>query len=191
MAVEIEAKMKLDNRAQLISRLQEIGSKPIAQIEELNTYFDTPNGDLKAADEGLRIRTEKFSDGQVKTILTHKGPRAHGRLKSRTENEAEVTNAAHTTDLLKALGYTPVLTFEKKRERWEVDGCRVEIDQLPHLGDYIEIEGPNDDVVMSVRKKLNLGDQPLLKASYIAMLSTYLQEKHSVNIKEILFNETK
>ena len=183
--------MRLKDKDTLLAQLEAVGGKPVAKIKEMNTYFDTGEGNLKAADEGLRIRVEDFGEGKIKTILTHKGPRAHGKLKSRSENEAEVLSAKDTAEVLGALGYTPVLSFEKHRERWEVDGCRVEIDELPYLGSYVEIEGPSDEIVMAVRDKLNLNDAPLLKASYIAMLSTYLQEKHIINLKQIVFDKTK
>ena len=41
----------------------------------------------------------------------------------------------------------------------------------------MEIEGPGDAAVMKVREKLGLSGLTLLKASYVAMLSDYLQER--------------
>ena len=58
-----------------------------------------------------------------------------------------------------------------------LDSCRVELDEIPHLGRFVEIEGPSDEVVMKVREKLGLGSLTLIKASYVAMLSAHLQER--------------
>ena len=69
-----------------------------------------------------------------------------------------------------------MLTFEKKRTRYLLDGCRVEIDTLPYLGTFVEIEGNTDEDVLAVQDKLGLADEPLIRASYIAMLVTHLQE---------------
>ncbi len=170
--------MRLEDRGAIEAMLRDIGAKYVCDISETNTYFDTQMDDLKTSDQGLRIRVEDHGDGGVKAVITHKGPRAHGRLKSRSESEAEVVDAREAADLLSALGYVPVLSFEKKRQRWEMDGCRVELDTMPLLGDFIEIEGPHDDVVMSVREKLGMADKPLIKASYIGMLTTHMKEHH-------------
>jgi adenylate cyclase class 2 len=87
-----------------------------------------------------------------------------------------VGDGAAATALLEALGYHQILSFEKRRESWRLGGCKVELDELPHLGVYVEIEGPRDEAVMKVRETLKLTDRPLVKASYIAMLMTHLQE---------------
>jgi hypothetical protein len=52
----------------------------------------------------------------------------------------------------------------------------VELDNLPRLGTFVEIEGPKDDTVLKVRELLQLTDRPLVRASYVAMLMTHLQE---------------
>jgi hypothetical protein len=41
----------------------------------------------------------------------------------------------------------------------------------------VEIEGPDDRAVLALRDKLGLGAVPLIHASYIAMLRSYLSER--------------
>ncbi len=177
MPVEIEAKMKLNDVAALEARLVAAGASFAVELLEVNTFFDTRRGDLKAADEGLRVRLEKSTDGShVEATITHKGPRAHGRMKTRDENELIVADARVAAELLIALGYVSVLSFEKRRRRWTLDGCRVEIDTLPYLGGFVEIEGPSEPAVLAVRRKLALDHLPMISASYISMLATYLSE---------------
>ncbi|MEX0744161.1 MAG: class IV adenylate cyclase [Phycisphaeraceae bacterium] len=176
MSVEIEAKMRLTDRAAVERRLEELGAEPTAGWLEVNTYFDTPQRGLKSSDQGLRVRTEVAADGKRTMTITHKGPRAHGPLKSRSECEVGVSDASEAATLLRALGYAPVLSFEKRRQRWLLGGCHVELDELPYLGEFIEIEGDSDDAVMSVREQLGLKGTPLIRASYIAMLMSYIRE---------------
>jgi len=177
LAVEIEAKMRLSDVAGLEQRLRAAGAELVIDLLEVNTFFDTPTGDLKAADEGLRVRLETSTDGShVEATITHKGPRAHGRIKTRSENEVIVADANGAAQLLIALGYVSVLSFEKRRRRWKLDGCRVEMDTLPYLGDFVEIEGPSETAVLAVRRKLELDHLPMISASYISMLVTYLSE---------------
>lgn len=183
MAVEIEAKMRLHDPDAVQARLDELGGVLLARLSETNSYFDTPEGTLKSSDQGLRTRVEVTDPGtpheQVVTKITHKGPRAMGAFKSRLENELTVDNAKGAALLLAALGFQHVLSFEKRRVRYELDGCMIELDELPIIGRFIEIEGPSDEKVMAVREKVGLGDEPILRSSYIAMLRTHLQETHS------------
>src|SRR5437868_3484874 len=187
MPVEIEAKIKVPDHASLRARLQELSATRVGEFLEINTFFDTEDRSLLAADRGLRIRVKR--DAKAKTeefILTIKGPRLHGQLKSREEIEVTVGNARDMTTLLEQLGYRVVLSFEKRRESWMLGGCHVELDEVPHLGTYVEIEGPGEDKVMKAREQLGLSDRPLVKASYIALLMTYLQE-HGQSGREVRF----
>ena len=183
MAIEIEAKMRLHHVDAVVARLTELGATKTAELSETNSYFDTPEGQLKTTDQGLRTRVEvthpNTADEVITTTITHKGPRAMGKLKSRFETELSVDNAKDAALLLAALGYQHVLSFEKRRVRYMLDGCTVELDELPVIGNFIEIEGDSDEVVIAVREKLGLADEPIIRSSYIAMLCTHLQEAHS------------
>lgn len=186
MPIEIEAKMRLTDAQAMTKRLGELGATLDVDIVESNTYFDTNKGALKSSDRGLRIRIERLADGTQRANITHKGPRAHGKLKSRAEHEVGVDDARAAAELLTALGYRPTMTFEKRRCRYLLDDCRIELDTLPYLGDFIEIEGKTDEAVIAVREKLGLAETPLIKASYIAMLTTYAQE-HNLSTAVINF----
>lgn len=192
MAVEIEAKMRLYNPDAMVAKLESLGARRVAELSETNSYFDTPMGSLKSSDQGLRTRVEVEHAGtaheHVTTTITHKGPRATGALKSRFETELDVANARDAALLLGALGFHHVLSFEKRRVRYELDNCRVELDELPVLGRFIEIEGPTDDAVIAVREKLGLSEEPVIRSSYIAMLRTHLQESH-IEKTMICFND--
>lgn len=183
MAIEIEAKMRLTDPNAVKAQLQHHGASKLSELSETNSYFDTPDGTLKSTDQGLRTRVEVTGvgtpDERAVTTITHKGPRAMGALKSRYETEVIVDNARDAALLLGALGYHHVLSFEKRRERFELDDCMVELDELPVIGRFIEIEGPSEDAVNAVRDKLGLGSEPIIRSSYIAMLRTHLQESHS------------
>ncbi len=82
------------------------------------------------------------ADGTATVAITHKGPQDFSMLKSRTEVEIQIDDERAGRDLLSALGYVPVLQFEKKRRRWSLDGCHVDLDRMPYLDAYLEIEGP-------------------------------------------------
>jgi adenylate cyclase class 2 len=188
LAIEIEAKMQLQDSNAVREALQQLGARSHGRIFETNTFFDSNEGQLKSSDRGLRIRVEQ-RDGETPVVtITHKGPRSPGQLKSRQESEVRVDDAHRAAELLGELGYKPVLTFEKRRHRWELDDCRIELDDLPKLGEFIEIEGPSDEAVMAVREKLRLSELPLVHTSYAAMLTSYIRE-HDLRTDLVRFED--
>lgn len=177
MAVEIEAKMKVADLEMVREKLREAGGKRIGKVLELNTFFDKEDRSLLASDEGLRLRQARdLETGKTTIVATHKGPRQRGMLKSRQEVEVTVGEWDQAVELFEKLGFGVVLSFEKRRETWELERCNVELDELPHLGTYVEIEGPGETQVLKVRGMLGLNERGLEKASYAALLRQYAQE---------------
>ena len=79
------------------------------------------------------------------------------------------------------------LTFQKRRESWRLGECSVELDEVPFLGMYVEIEGPDEHVVMEAREALGLAEQPIIKTAYISLLADYMR-KHGMTDQVIAFN---
>ncbi len=175
MNIEIELKMRLVDRPALEQRLGQLGASRRSSVLETNTYFDTPDLQLKTGDRGLRLRRTRCDDGSNRSWLTYKGPRAHGPFKSRQEEELHIDDADAAERMLLGLGYVAALTFEKKRDTWLLDDCLVELDVLPLLGQFVEIEGPDEKAVAAVRSKLKLDDEPTETESYIGLLMNHLQ----------------
>ena len=191
MAIEIEAKMTVPDLEPVRARLREAGAEHAGMIQETNTFFDTEDRSLLAADEGLRLRRNvSVASGAQEHVITYKGPRQHGALKTRDEVEVTVGNSEDAVMLLERLGFVRMLAFEKRRDSWRLGGCKVELDELPYLGSYVEVEGPSEDVVLRVRERLGLADRPIVKSSYVALLMGYLQERGQTR-KIVTFAEAK
>ena len=187
MPVEIEAKMSVDSFDPIRARLREVGARPTGSHFEVNTFFDSEDRSLLAGGEGLRLRLHRDdATGEERHIITWKGPPHPGPLKSREELELEVDGADAAVRLLEKLGYLRSLSFEKRRESWEFEGCKIELDEVPHLGRFVEVEGPDERTVLSVREHLNLSDRPIVKGSYITLLMCHLQA-HEPNTKDVRF----
>ena len=178
MIIEIEAKMRVEDRAGLESMLRSLQAVRVGKVIQRNIYFDDVGAGLRGSDQGLRIRIERTEDGsQTEVTLTHKGPRAAGSIKVRQETELSVDDPERATQLLDALGYRSVLMFEKRRDRWRLDECHVEIDTLPHLGCFLEIEGPSKETILAVRQKLGMAESPLVTKSYASLMAAFLDEQ--------------
>lgn len=178
MPVEMEAKMKLENVERMVGVLKEQGAVQVGEYFETNAFYDTDDRTLLAADEGLRIRiAQELHTGKTRCMITHKGPNDYGPLKSRPETELEVASADSAALLLERLGYVRHLRFQKRRLSFRLDGCKIELDEIPHLGHFIEIEGPDSETILRMRDRLGLAKSPLIKTSYVAMLASHLQER--------------
>jgi adenylate cyclase class 2 len=184
MAKEIEAKMKVVDLDSVRRRLVEL----IAQREglelETNIFFDAPDFSLRAAGKGLRIRVAVAAGGKQHCTMTFKGPLLAGELKTREEIEFGLDDARAAQQLLEGLGFVTTLTFEKRRETWRYGDCKVELDLLPYLGTFVEIEGPGEEQVMEARRRLGLSELPLISTAYVSMLATYLHE-HQINERHV------
>ncbi len=187
MAVEIEAKMSVPDHERVRYVLRERGAREVGKVLETNTFFDAEDRTLLAADKGLRLRTNHdLATGTDRFVITYKGPRQPGPLKSREEAELEVSNAGDAERLLESLGYKKLMSFEKLRETWELGGCKVELDEVPYLGKYVEVEGPAEQAVLKVRETLGLAERPIVKSSYISLLLSHLEENR-LRHREIKF----
>jgi adenylate cyclase class 2 len=178
MPVEIEAKIKVEDLAPTRAKLKELKAKPLGDYLELNAIFDTEDRALLAEDKGLRVRTAKDLKSQTETCtVTFKGPRKHSAMKSREETEMKVESFAAATELLRQLNFNEVLSFEKRRQTWELAGCKVELDELPHLGYFVEIEGASEKAIQKLQDSLGLGQRPIVKTAYVGLMMTYLQDR--------------
>jgi adenylate cyclase, class 2 len=172
MGIEIEAKMKVADLEAVRQRLETLGAKPAGEHFEINTFFDTPANALRAADKGFRIRANRdASSGKTEHIVTFKGPRQAGELKSREEIEFTVDDSDAAIQVFAELGYRVSIRFEKRRRSWRFMDCKVELDELPDLGAFVEIEGPSHDAVIAARKVLGLAGESLISDSYASMIA--------------------
>jgi adenylate cyclase class 2 len=165
MYIEIEAKLKIDSLLEVEQKLTDLGAEFLAEQLQTDYLFDDANAALTATDRCLRLRRQSVKDGE-KFFLTYKGAKEKDNFKKRQELEIEILQADRMEELLSALGYVKVLTVEKKRRVWKYGGCSVALDRLPLLGDFIEIEGPDDATIAGVQQGLGLADLPHIAKSY-------------------------
>ena len=190
MAVEIEVKLSVLELNTPRARLVELGAQRLGKYLETNVFLDTEDRTLLAADEGLRLRHKKnLETSQNEFIITYKGPRQPGALMAREEIEFTGSDGDQAKAFLAALSFSPTLSFEKRRESWQFADCKVELDEVPHLGTFVEIEGPSEASVESTRKTLRLESLPVITKSYAALLADFLDE-HRMTTRSITFGES-
>src|SRR5438552_3352493 len=131
MPTELEAKMRVTDHDGPRQRLRELGAQFSGAHLETNNIFDGPSKSLIAANKALRLRISRnLATGEEHAVVTYKGPRTAGHFKSREEIETGVDSADAMLEILKALNFVQILSFQKKRESWELDGCKIELDEV-------------------------------------------------------------
>lgn len=176
MDVEIEAKLKVDSIEEVADRLPGLSAELQHQVVQTDYFFDDAKESLTKADSCLRLRRELIgSEEQI--FLAFKGPREKTRLKKRAEIQIHLQDADGASKLLEALGFEKKLTFQKKRQLWRLMGCEVALDELPLLGEFVEIEGPGEEQIAEVQKKLGLADLPHIAQSYASLLADELSRR--------------
>jgi len=175
MCTEIEAKLKVDSLQKIERKLSELGATFVAEHQQTDYHFDDAMATLARTDRCLRLRCQKEGKSE-RFFLTYKGAKEKSRFKRRQEIEIEIKDPDSVRKLLSALGYEKVLVVEKTRRAWRLGGCEVALDHLPLLGDFVEIEGPDEEKIAAVQGELGLSGLPHIPKGYAALTRAKLRE---------------
>lgn len=179
---ETEVKFFVKDLKRIEMRLREMKAHLIQpRVHEVNLRFDNSNGDLRRNKKVLRLR----EDTEAK--FTFKGPseeRAGGVL-SRKEIEFTVGSFDAAKEFLEALGFTPIVFYEKYRATYELNGAQVMLDELPY-GNFVEIEGEDIDKLREIASLLNLNWQAIVKAGYHTLFEQ-ITEKYNLDPGQLSF----
>ena len=175
MHTEIEAKLKVDSLEEVEHRLGDRGASVVSKTTQTDFYFDSASGALTRSDRALRLRIER-EEGTEQCQVTYKGARQADDFKKRPEINLNVGSAEAAVSLLDALGYRRSLAFNKRRHLWRLGPCEVALDELPLIGVFVEIEGPNSDEIAGVQRRLGLCDRPHVMDSYASLIADRLSQ---------------
>ncbi|MFN2511347.1 MAG: class IV adenylate cyclase [Pyrinomonadaceae bacterium] len=160
MPIEIEKKYRLtrEQRKFVRRRLPEIGAKLQGEEFEENTLYGGKG--LALGRSVLRLRRVGES-----AILTYKKRLSRASsIKHQLEDETEVDDPDALNSILAALGFTPTMVYEKRRETWVLGNAEIVIDELP-FGLFMEIEGKEHDI-RAVETKLAVKNLKSEKLTY-------------------------
>jgi adenylate cyclase class 2 len=140
MSIETEIKFRVTDAAGLGKRLSECGFREqTPRAFESNVLYDTPDRQMRARTEILRIRSYAG-----KWTLTHKrlpdrgpGEDAH---KHRVETETEVSDGNALAEVFRSIGLFPAFRYEKWRSEWSDGEGHCVVDETP-IGNFAELEG--------------------------------------------------
>lgn len=172
MAQELEIKIKVASHDPVRAALEACGGSFETCVLEVNRLFDDMKGDLRKRGAALRIRGRRILKGAaVPACLTYKGPAHGGFYKTREEHEVGVADEAGMLDILKSLGYRETFLFEKRRETWKLDEATVELDEVPDLGTFVEIEAESRSEIDAICGRLGLDAGAAVEETYAGLLA--------------------
>jgi len=176
MAIETEIKFPVADGLAFGQRLEAAGFRLLtARSFESNVLYDTPDRQLRARTEILRIRGYAG-----RWILTHKrlpldGP-GEDRHKHRIETETEVANGDALDDLFRSLGLVPAFRYEKWRTEWHDGEGHCVLDETP-IGNYAELEG-EPHWIDRTAARLGVGPAEYMTLSYGRLFDLWRQQHH-------------
>jgi adenylate cyclase class 2 len=177
MAIETEIKFRVDDLPGLTRRLEAAGfTLETPRAFESNTLYDTPNREMRARTEILRIR-----DYAGRCLLTHKrlpdigpGEDAH---KHRIETETEISDGRALAEIFRSLGLVAAFRYEKWRTEWSDGQGHCVVDETP-LGNYAELEGA-DNWIDRISARLGVDPSEYITLSYGRLFDQWREQNAS------------
>jgi adenylate cyclase class 2 len=143
MAIETEIKFRVADVAALNQLLETAGFQLVTpRAFESNVLYDTPDRNLRAHTEILRIRSYAGHWTVTHKRLPDVGP-GEDRHKHRIETETTVGDGSALAEVFRSIGLTEAFRYEKYRTEWQFEGGHCVIDETP-IGNYAELEGEPD-----------------------------------------------
>ena len=181
--VEREAKFfirDLNKIAQQIINLGGIVIQP--RVLETNFRFDTPERELTASYQVLRLRQD------TRTRLTYKGPaNPNSEVNARLEYEVEIDDLNTAERILLALGYEVITIYEKYRASYSLDNVEISLDEMPY-GEFIEIEGTDIQQIRQMAEKIDLKWEKRTSLSYLRIFSQ-VKERLGLSMRNLTFDD--
>ena len=180
MPIEIEKKYRLSlkDRRAIEKHLRALGAEPMAVEHEENTIYC--GGNLGFGLRALRLRRV---NGEAILTFKERIP-SRSPIKHQKENETAVKNADAADAILRGIGFTPGLIYEKRRTRWDVGKAKVVIDELPY-GLFMEIEASEKEI-KRVEKIIAAERLPVVVETYPS-ITAKLGKKNRKGIIEARF----
>ena len=148
--IEVEKKFRLTKRQRdaVLKRLPEIGATLEREDFEENTLYTG-----EALQSGSCVLRLRRVDGRA-TLTYKKRIPSSAAIKQQQEEETGVGDPEAMEAILEALGFTPAMVYEKRRQTWRLGKVEIVIDVLP-FGLFMEIEGRAPEI-KAVERKLAL-----------------------------------
>ena len=180
---EIEAKFPIGSIYGYLPKIMAAGAVCEQPMQfERNLRFDDKNGILSQTSQVLRLR-----DNGGTAVLTYKSDiNSTTGLANREEIETVVEDFDRTRLILERLGFEIVFIYEKFRSIYSLGQTGIFVDHTP-MGDFIEIEGPDEETIRGTAEKIGLDWENRSGKGYRALFSKW-KEDSGYPGRDMVFN---
>lgn len=179
---KVNREVKIDvTKIDIIKKLREKNAILIGGSKEVTTRYDTNENTLEK--HGKFIRT---MEGFRNTVTLKEKVSENTSLFERDEFVVEIDDVENMQIIFERIGLIPILKMEKYRLKWDLDGVRINLDELP-FGLYLEIHG-NEKNIQSIMTKLDLLGEEKIIESYWDIYEKYKKENNITDI-DITFSK--
>lgn len=170
---EIELKILDVNQNYLTSRLQSLNAELVFPKTRFFIFeYDFPDLRLKKSGALCRVRSEGD-----KVVWCYKGRKDKDAeklgFKKQHERQENVSSLENTCRMLEDLGMSCVAICEKDRISYRFGGVTVDIDQLPRIPMYAEVEAVSESIVERAVKQLGYKMSQTTTKSWKEVLKYY------------------
>jgi predicted adenylyl cyclase CyaB len=180
--LEIETKFKVGQAEQARNSLARIGAKLLSKELEKDVYYAGPK---QANVTAVRLRTAGRKALFTIKSFPEAGAAASPGMKVLEETEIVVDDAPTFERLLALLGFVPQFRKEKIRETYLWRGVPIFLDELPHLGFFLEIEAPEHEI-KTAAEALGLDIETAVGETYMQLFSRYKEVRNEPDL-ELVF----
>ena len=188
MPIETEIKFRVNDLAALADKLQSVGFRlETPRSFESNVLYDTPDRQMRARTEILRIRSYagRWTLTLKRLPRSGTGPdSADTRHKHRVETETGIANGEALAEVFLSLGLVPAFRYEKWRTEWTDGEGHCVIDETP-IGNYAELEGPSAWIDRTAAR-LGVDPAEYVTLSYGRLFEAW-REEHSSSASDLTF----
>ena len=169
---EIEVKFKISSTEEMLKIILNTGAVLEQETRfEKNLRWDDAEETLTKTHQVLRLR-----DNGGTSVLTYKAEKQNNKgIADREEIETVVTDFDNTRLILERLGYKIVFIYEKYRSIYRLGDTQLFLDHTP-IGDYIEIEGPDDLAIRRAAERLGLNWDDRISKGYRNLFKTWKKQ---------------
>lgn len=175
--METEIKFRVSDLAELARRLQKAGFHlDTPRTFESNVLYDTPDRQMRARTEILRIRRYGGKCTMTHKRLPDNGP-GEDRHKHRMEFETELSDGEALAEVFNRLGLIAAFRYEKWRSEWSDGEGHCVVDETP-IGNFAELEG-EPGWIDRVAGRLGVPHSEYMTLSYGRLFEQWREEHHS------------
>ena len=154
-------------------------------LERTFGYFKEDFSNIK---EGIFPRIKYIDGEKQEIILTVKiKTKESTQFFEREEIEIKIKegeNVENLREIMKSLGFSKEIIFEKKRKNIFKDDIAISFDELP-FGFFVEFEGEPETIDRCL-KEFNLSDRPRITKAYLGLWENY-KKAHGIAEENCVF----